>query len=373
MKIIIVGPSHPYRGGIADTNEALASTLQKSGHHTKIFTFKLQYPNFLFPGKTQFSEEQPPKGLEIVRCINSIDPINWYRIAKIINKESPDLVVFRYWIPFMAPCLGTMARNLKKNIKKIALTDNIIPHEKRVGDTMLTKYFVTPFDGFITLSTTVTEELRKFSNKPVMFHPHPMNEQLGQKIPKDVARKQLGLKEDGNYVLFFGLVRRYKGLDLLLEAFSEPTLKDSDIQLIIAAEFYEDPKKYHELIKRFGLENRVILHDRYIAMSEIKQYFSAADLVAQTYHAASQSGITPVAYWFNVPMLVTDVGGLAELVPHEKVGYVVSKDTQEIASSISDFFQNGRHETFATHIEIEKQRLTWQHFVESMTRFADSI
>ncbi len=373
MKIAIVGPAYPFRGGIADTNEAMARALQKEGHQVTIFTFTLQYPSFLFPGKTQLSEEAPPEDLQIKPCIHSLNPINWFTSARKINRYKPDLVVFRYWLPFMAPCLGTIARNLSEGIKKVALTDNIVPHEKRLGDRALTRYFVKPFDGFITFSNQVTEELRVFTNAPVLFHPHPMNDQLGAKLPKAEARAALQLEPQTPYVLFFGLIRRYKGLDLLIKAFGQASLKNSNIKLLVAGEFYESNERYKKLIEELALESVVELHEGYVHMSQISTYFSAVDLVAQPYLTASQSGVTPIAYWFETPMLVTNVGGLSELVPHDKVGMVVEKDPEAIAQSISDYFEEQKEATYANHIAIEKQVLSWEHFVGDLTHFYHSL
>ena len=366
MKILILGPAYPFRGGIADTNESLCRALQNKGHTASIFTFTLQYPEFLFPGKTQYSTDPRPQEITISEQINSINPLNWIITARKINRMNPDLVVIRYWLPFMAPALGSIARMLKSSIRIIGMTDNILPHEKRPGDRPLTRYFTGSCHGFITLSTTVLEELNEFTHKPAEYFPHPINDQLGEIMDKSEAREKLGLEPNGKYVLFFGIIRKYKGLDLLLRAFSHQKIKKHGIKLMVVGEFYDSPKPYQEMIRQYHLEDQVMLVNKFIPGSHIKQYFSAADLVAQTYHTASQSGITQMAYHFERPMLVTNVGGLSEIVPHEQVGYVVEKDPPEIASCIADFFEQDRFESFSLRVKEEKKKYTWEAFVDKL-------
>ena len=373
MKIFILGPAYPYRGGIADTNESLARALQEQGHEVKIFTFKLQYPNFLFPGKTQMSEEITPTNLKIERLINSLNPLSWFLTANKINKTEVDLVIIRYWLPFLAPCLGTIARMLNKKIKVIGFCDNILPHEKRFGDYNFSKYFISACDGFITMSKTVQNELKIFSNKASICIHHPINDNLGKKIPKLEARKILNLKENGKYILFFGLVRQYKGLDLLLTAMNENILKSKDIQLIVAGEFYDDKQKYLNYISENQLSDKVILIDKFIPTEEIKNFFSAADLVAQTYHSASQSGVSQLAFNFDCPILVTNVGGLSETVPHMKVGYVVEKDEKKIALHIVDFFEKSRATSFTENIKKIKYKYSWTTFANKVVEFSEKL
>jgi glycosyltransferase involved in cell wall biosynthesis len=369
MKIIIVGPAFPFRGGIADTNEALCRAVNRSGHHGELVTFCLQYPAFLFPGKTQYTNDPEPKDLKIHQLVNSINPLNWIVAARKINKMKPDLVVFRYWLPFMGPALGSIARMLKKSIKTIAITDNVIPHEKRLGDKMLSKYFTGSCDGFITLSSSVRDELETFVRKPIIYFPHPINDNLGEKVDKESAREYLNLEKGANYMLFFGIIRKYKGLDLLLKAMATNLLDNLNIKLLVVGEFYTDPEPYFEVIRDLNLEERVIVKNEFIPAKDIKYYFSSADLVAQTYHTASQSGISQIAYNFDCPMLVTNVGGLSEMIPHGKVGYVVEKEPKEIAEAIQDFYSNNRAEEFIPHIKEEKKQYSWDRFVEKMVTF----
>ena len=368
-QITIIGPAYPLRGGLSSYNELLALKLQNQGHQVKIITFSLQYPNFLFPGKTQLSNSLPPDNLDIEVCLNSINPINWILLGRKIKNEKPDLVIFRFWMPFMGLSLGTLGRMIRGNnhTKIVAITDNIIPHEKRVGDRLLTSYFLKSCDAFLTMSKSVLNDLQLFQiAKPSIFNPHPMYENFGEQVDPVQAKKKLGLDVEKNYVLFFGFIRKYKGLDTLLKAFSDQRLKEKNLQLIIAGEYYDSPQAYEQLIDDLELRNHVILANHYIEDSDVSLYFSAADLVAQTYKTATQSGVTQIAYYYNRPMLVTDVGGLSELVPHQKVGYVTSQDTQEISDCIFDFYEHKRAPEFSKNIASERNKFTWESLIDNL-------
>jgi glycosyltransferase involved in cell wall biosynthesis len=368
-QITIIGPAYPLRGGLSSYNELLALKLQNQGHQVKIITFSLQYPNFLFPGKTQLSNSLPPDNLDIEVCLNSINPINWILLGRKIKNEKPDLVIFRFWMPFMGPSLGTLGRMIRGNnhTKIVAITDNIIPHEKRVGDRLLTSYFLKSCDAFLTMSKSVLNDFQSFHiAKPAIFNPHPMYENFGEQVDPVQAKKKLGLDVEKNYVLFFGFIRKYKGLDTLLKAFSDQRLKEKNLQLIIAGEYYDSPQAYEQLIDDLELRNHVILANHYIEDSDVSLYFSAADLVAQTYKTATQSGVTQIAYYYNRPMLVTDVGGLSELVPHQKVGYVTSQDTQEISDCIFDFYEHKRAPEFSKNIASERNKFTWESLIDNL-------
>ena len=368
-QITIIGPAYPLRGGLSSYNELLALKLQNQGHQVKIITFSLQYPNFLFPGKTQLSNSLPPDNLDIEVCLNSINPINWILLGRKIKNEKPDLVIFRFWMPFMGPSLGTLGRMIRGNnhTKIVAITDNIIPHEKRAGDRLLTSYFLKSCDAFLTMSKSVLNDLQSFQiAKPAIFNPHPMYENFGEQVDPVQAKKKLGLDVEKNYVLFFGFIRKYKGLDTLLKAFSDQRFKEKNLQLIIAGEYYDSPQVYEQLIDDLELRNHVILANHYIEDSDVSLYFSAADLVAQTYKTATQSGVTQIAYYYNRPMLVTDVGGLSELVPHQKVGYVTSQDTLEISDCIFDFYEHKRAPEFSKNIASERDKFTWESLIDNL-------
>ncbi|KPL11972.1 MAG: glycosyl transferase family 1 [Bacteroides sp. SM1_62] len=376
MKIAIIGTSYPYRGGLTAYNERLAVELQREGHAVTIFTFTLQYPDFLFPGKTQYSEEDGPKNLNIVRCINSINPFNWLSVGNRLKHQKPDLIIIKYWLPFMGPCFGTILRKIKKNrhSKIITIVDNIIPHEAKIGDRAFTRYYVTPVDGFVAMSQNVLEDIQQFDkSKPKILSPHPLFDNFGDTVARDEALTKLGLDPAYRYILFFGLVRAYKGLDLLLEAFADIRFRDAKIKLIIAGEYYSDRKVYTDLIKKYSLEKDIIQIDKFIQDSEVRYFFSACDLVVQPYKSATQSGITQIAYHFNKPMVVTDVGGLRELCPDGKVGYVTSTNPDEIAGAIIRFFQETDQEEMINNIIKEKKKYSWGVLIQNIFTLLDKI
>lgn len=369
-RVIIVGSAYPLRGGgIATFNERLAKAFQEQGNHVTIYNFKLQYPGFLFPGKTQYSEEEPPEDLIILNKVNSINPFNWRKVGREIKALAPDLVVMRYWLPFMAPCLGTIGKVIRRNrfTKLIAITDNVIPHEKRPGDKTLTRYFLKQMDGYVTMSQSVLKDLAFFNtSKPREYCPHPLYDNFGESIPRNQAVQALGLDPVHDYIMFFGFVRDYKGLDILIEAFADARLRHLPLKLLVAGEFYTDPKPYHEMVKTYGLEDFVIMKNEFIPNADVAKYFSACDLVVQPYKNATQSGVTQVAYHFEKPMIVTNVGALPEMVPDGKVGYVNNPDPKEIADSILDYFKNKREKEFLPHIRSEKKKYSWSNMIASI-------
>jgi glycosyltransferase involved in cell wall biosynthesis len=375
--ILIIGSAHPFRGGgISTFNERLCRALNEAGNTTTIFNFTLQYPSIFFPGSNQYTDEPAPKGLLINNRVNSINPVNWFLVGNEIMKMKPDLVIFRYWIPFMAPCFGTIARRIRKNnyTRIVSIVDNIIPHEARFGDRQLTNYFVSSMDGFITMSKIVEDGLATFENKkPRINTPHPLYDNFGKAIPKHEALQKLGLDSRFKYLLFFGFIRDYKGLDLLLEALADERLQKLPIRLIVAGEFYSRPEPYYDLIKKNKLRERVHLFTQFIPNNEVPLYFSACDLVVQPYKNATQSGVTQVAMHFNKPIVTTNVGGLADMVSHEKAGYVVKPDAQEIAAAILDAFGEDRLAFFEKNILIEKQKFSWETMVESIMKLYHAI
>lgn len=373
--VIIIGPAHPLRGGLASFNERLARQYLSTGHRVMIYTFSLQYPGFLFPGTTQYSTEPAPTDLDIRVRINSVNPFNWLSVGTEIRKLKPALVVVRYWLPFMGPCLGTILRRVKKNrsTKLVCIADNIIPHEKRPGDTAFTRYFIRPVDAFVTMSRKVLADLRLFdTRKPAAFVAHPLYDNFGEALPTAEARRYLKLPEGERIILFFGFIRPYKGLDLLLAAMADERIRHGKIRLVVAGEFYEDSKPYLDLIASLQLGDAVIMRTEFIPDSDVKYYLCAADLVVQPYRSATQSGVTPLAYHFEKPMLVTNVGALPDMVPHEKVGLVASPDAASLADGILRFFELGSGH-FIPHIREEKKKYTWQKMEESIQNLADGV
>lgn len=375
MKIVIVGPAFPLRGGIAHLNESLCRAFIKSGDKSEIVSFSLQYPSILFPGKTQKEKGETPQDITIHTKINSVNPFNWFSVASFIKEQKPDIVIFRYWMPFMAPCLGTIARLVKnKNTKTIAICDNIIPHEKRLGDSILTQYFVNSIDAFVVMSKSVEVDLQKFDQqKPSTFIPHPVYDIFGKAVSKEEAQKKLDLNPSDKHILFFGFIRKYKGLDLLLNALANTQLKALNIKLIIAGEFYDKKDDYLQLIKENNLENNVIIRSDFIPSEDVKYYFCASDMVVQPYHTATQSGVTQIAYHFARPMLVTNVGGLAEIVTDGRVGYVTDTNSEAISSALSDFYQNNREQEFSANAATDSAKFSWENMVKGIKELAQKI
>jgi len=365
--IFLLGPAYPYRGGLAAFNERLAYALQAVGHKVTLITFTLQYPDFLFPGKTQYAEDAAPEGLKIARKINAVNPLNWMKVGRELRKRRPDIVIAAYWMPFMAPCLGTILRQLdSRYTQRIGLVHNIIPHERRPGDQVLSRYFTGACDGFMTLSTSVKEELADFSSAPVKTSPHPIYDSYGAQVDQATARKYLGLDADGKYLLFFGYIREYKGLELLLEAMAKPQIREQGVKLLLAGEYYGNQEKYEGMIATFGITDLVVAHTSFIANGEVRYYFGAADLVVQPYKTATQSGISQLAYHFEKPMVVTRVGGLPEIVPHGEAGYVIGQDAEELASAVLDFYQNEKAASLQAGVARMKQQFSWTVFTTTL-------
>jgi len=373
-KVVIIGSAYPLRGGgLATFNERLARAFMQNGDQVRIETFSLQYPSFLFPGKTQYSDEEAPDDLDITVGVNSVNPLNWIKVGHKIKKESNDLVVLRYWIPFISPSLGTIARIIKKNkhSKIIAIADNIIPHEKRPGDALLSSYFVNSVDGFVTMSQTVMKDLDQFDRKkPRLFNPHPLYDNFGERSDQKQAQEKLGLAIGEKYILFFGFIRDYKGLDLLLEAMTDSRIKNENIKLIVAGEFYSGEEKYRQYIEEHNLDDSLILHTDFIPNTKVGLYFSACDVIVQPYKTATQSGVTQIGYHFEKPMIVTNVGGLPEIILHNKTGYVCQVNAKDIANHILQFYQENKALDFAPFIKEEKKKYSWEKLIASIKSVA---
>jgi glycosyltransferase involved in cell wall biosynthesis len=371
--VIIIGPGHPLRGGLATFNQRLAMEFIRSGYECSICSFSLQYPRILFPGKSQYTNEPAPEGFVIRPLINSINPFNWLQVGNKLKNERPDIIVVRFWIPVMGPALGTILRRVKKNghTKIICIADNVIPHEHRPGDRSFTRYFLKSCDAFITMSEKVMADLRLFQkDNPGKVVQHPLYDNFGSPVSKGEAREKLDLPIDEKIILFFGFIRHYKGLDILLRAMADERIKKAGIKLLIAGEFYEDKRQYLELVDQLRLKEQLILKTDFIPDSAVRNYLCAADAVIQPYRNATQSGVTPLAYHFEKPMVVTDVGGLASLVPHEKVGLVAEPNPKSIADAILRLYQLGEN-SFIPHLRTEKQKYTWANLVNAVLALAN--
>ena len=378
MKIILLGTTYPYRGGLATFNERLARQFQEEGHEVELWTFTLQYPSFLFPGKTQYSSEQPPAGLAIRRVLNSCNPFNWLRVGRQIRKAAPDMLICCYWMAFFAPAYGLISRMARRNgkTKTIALVHNMMPHEPSILDKLFAPYFVASQDGFIALSESVVKDIEKVEQKiinhksqiintPKASSPHPIYDHYGERMSKPEACQALNIPADKQYMLFFGLVRAYKGLDLLLDAFAQIKDQLPSLQLIIAGEFYEHEDKYRSQIAANKLSDRIILRNEFIPDADLRKYFGAADLIVQPYKSATQSGVTQVAFHFEKPMLVTNVGGLGEIVHDHQMGYACEPSTDAIAADLLDYFTNDRQADYTSYLKKEKTKYAWSNITRA--------
>lgn len=357
MKIVILGPAHPYRGGLASIMETMAREYISRGDEVRIYTFSLQYPSLLFPGKSQTVDTPAPADLHIERVMNTCNPLNWIALGRRLCRERPDMVLMKYWTPFMAPCFGTIARIARSNghTKVVCQIDNVEPHEHHFVDRPFNRYYLGAVDGFVYMSEQVHGELREYTSAPALFSPHPMFTNFGEREERDVACRALGLDVDTRYLLFFGLIREYKGLDILLEAWER--VRRDGLKLIVAGEFYDDKQKYEPLFARLG--DSVILHDRFIPDEAVKHYFSAADALVLPYRTATQSGVTQIAYNFFLPMIVTNVGGLPEIVPDGRVGFVCEPTVRSVADAIDRLYKDDALAHFAANFPAERKRFSW--------------
>ena len=369
-KIIIIGPAYPLRGGLASFDELFCQALTAQGHEASIISYSLQYPSFLFPGTTQYhTTGAAPKGVTIHTLINSVNPLSWLKTARFINAQQPHLIIIRYWIPFMGPALGSICRMLNKSINVMAITDNVLPHEPRVGDKLFTRYFVNGCKAFVTMSEAVMHDLLKFTNTPHRKRLlHPLYTDFGEPIPQHEARAKLGIGADDKVVLFFGLIRHYKGLDMLLEAMADERIKTQNIKLIVAGEYYEDEAPYNALIKASNNSSNILLHTRFIPNDEVKVFFSATNLVALPYRNATQSGVTQVSFHYETPTIVTNVGGLAEIIPDGKCGYVCAPNATAIADAIVNYFTLNKQAEFTQGMKEEKKKYEWEVFVSEIIK-----
>ncbi len=377
MKIILIGPAHPYRGGIAAFTDRLATEFVAENVDVELYTFTLQYPSFLFPGKTQYSDAPAPEKIKIFRKINSVNPLTWIKTAKEIRSKNPDIVIFAYWMSFFAPCYAKMSKIIKINrhTRCIGLVHNMMPHEKSILDILFSPRFVKSMDAFVALSKAVMHDISKLDkkDKPKLFSPHPLYDHYGDKEDKLMAMSSMYLDTNYNYLLFFGLIREYKGLDLLLKAMADERIDNYPLKLVIAGEFYDKKETYLQMIDKLDIKDKVIICDKYIPDEEVKNFFNLADMVVQPYKSATQSGVTQVAYHFEKPMLVTDVGGLREIVPDGKVGYVVEPTPVKIADAICDFYDNDREEFFENNIIEEKKKYEWSKMTETIMKLYKEI
>ena len=373
MKIIILSTSYPLRGGIAHFVGLLFNELSKE-NEVKVITFKRQYPSILFPGKSQLESGDTVEKIPTEVLVDSINPLNWIKVGKMIRKEKPELLIFKYWMPFFAPCFGTVSRIAKKNsvTKVLTICDNVIPHEKKPGDIVLTKYFFKAVNYFVLLSEKVKNDL--LSLKPDAKNkvlPHPIYSNFGLPVEKIEAKNHLKLKEN-KLILFFGFIRDYKGLDVLFNSLK--LLKDEiNLKLIVAGEFYSNREKYLKLADELNIKENLLWFTDFIPTSEVKYYFSAADCIILPYRDATQSGIVQIAMNFRKPVIATNVGGLGEVIEDGKTGFIVEKGNPEaLAGAIKKFYLENREEKFVMNIGNEAEKYSWKKFVDGIHQLVDS-
>lgn len=372
MKITLLSTFYPFRGGIAQFNALLYRSLEKN-HDVKAYTFTRQYPNFLFPGETQYvTESDVADQIPAKEVLDTVNPITYRKTAKKIRKDEPDLIITKYWMTFFAPSLGGVLKRMRKNTKRISILDNVIPHEKRFFDKPANRFFLKHNDGFVVMSDAVLKDL--LSLKPEAKYlriDHPVYNQFGEKKSREEALQKLKLNPEKKYILFFGFIRGYKGLDVLLHAL---TNLDDSIELIVAGEIYGSFDVYQEIIQKEKLSKRVHLFTDYIADDQVTDFFSASEVCLLPYKSATQSGITAIAHHFDLPIIATDVGGLKESIHHESNGLIVpTPDPKAIAAAITRYFDENMKEAMSQRIAAEKNDNSWESFAEKLIAFSQTL
>ena len=371
MKIVILGPAHPYRGGLASIMETMARTYMRRGDEVRIVTFTRQYPEFLFPGKSQTVDTPPPADLDIERAVDTVNPLNWIKVGRRLRRERPDMILMKYWTPFMAPCFGTIARIARSNghTRVVCQIDNVEPHEHHIVDRPFNRWYLSAVDGFVYMSEQVHRELTAYTSAPAIFSPHPMFENFGEPAPREEACRQIGLDPELRYLLFFGLIRDYKGLDMLLEAWAllrGRGVMPEDMRLLVAGEFYTAKEPYTEQIARLEIEDDVVLYDRFVPDGEVRWFFSAAEALILPYRTATQSGVTQIAYAFDLPMVATEVGGLPEIVIDNRTGIICRPSPESIAEAVERLLRDGEIARLRANFTTEKRRFSWDEMCDKL-------
>jgi len=375
MKILLLGTAYPWRGGIAHYTTLLAKYLSNRGHKVDIVTFRRQYPKLLFPGKSQEEIGEPVNVIKTETLIDSINPFNWIKTGLQLRRREYDTVVFKYWIPFFGPCFGTICHLVKFRKKStiIALCDNIIPHERRIGDKLFTRFAFTAVDAYIVQSQKVENDLKMLVKKAKYKRiEHPIYEIFGEQIDKNYARNKLQLSDE-KIILFFGYIRKYKGLDTLLDAL-KLVLQQIKVKLLVVGEFYEDEKSYLERAKKLDIMNSVIFVSHYVPNEQVATYFCAADCVVLPYRSATQSGIVQIAFNFDKPVIVTEVGGLTEVVRNNTTGFIVPpEDPAALAKAIVKFYNENCEQKFSEEIKKIRQNFSWDKMVDAIEQLTEEI
>ena len=365
---LIISSAYPYRGGISDSTHSLVNQMLNQNISCEVWTFRLLYPKFFFPGKTQYSQEVLKSNFKIVRQINTLNPINWILSARKINRIGPKKVIFRYWTPLLSLPYFTISCLLNSRTKVIGLVDNWTGHEKILFERVFRRFFIKSCDSFISFSKNVGKKLKNSTNKEVLPLFHPINDDLPNKISKDEALSNLDLPSK-KYILFIGLIRKYKGVESLIKAFHYASKEHENLRLIIAGEFYDDINIYKTLIKRKDLEDKVIIDNDFLKSSKIRDYICISDLIIQPYKKASQSGITPLAYYYDKPLVVSNIEGLKEIIIEDQSGEIFSETPANMAIAIKNCINPESNRTYSNNIAKSKSKYSWLRFVKKVEAF----
>ncbi|HTY11878.1 MAG TPA: glycosyltransferase [Bacteroidota bacterium] len=373
MNIIILGTAYPLRGGIAHYIALLYTHLRKR-HHVEVVSFKRQYPKILFPGKSQEEEGDPGLPVTSEQLMDSVNPLNWIRVGLALRRRNPDLVIFKYWLPFFGPCFGTICALIKygRKTRVVAICDNVIPHERRPGDRLFTWYAFKFVDGYIVQSDSVEKDLVATVDNPRYKKvPHPVYEIFGARLGKKDARAALNIRDE-RVILFFGYIRPYKGLHVMIDAMKE-LKKSLRVKLLVVGEYYDDEEQYRWHISDAQVRDVVDVVSDYVPNEMVGKYFSAADAVMLPYLSATQSGIAQIAYNFDKPVIATDVGGLAEVVVDGVSGLVVPPNNpSRLAEAVLRFYNEGLEETLSAGAAREKKKYSWERMTEAIEQLTAS-
>lgn len=373
MKIAYLSTFYPFRGGIAQFNASLYRAFERE-NEIRAFTFTRQYPNMLFPGETQLvTEKDNVDRIPSIEILDSINPFTYYKTAQRILEFVPTIMINKFWMPFFSPSLGKVSKILKKNgVTNFSILDNVIPHERRFGDIALTKYFLHQQDAFVVMSETVKNDLLSLiPDAKYIYFPHPIYDHFGKLLEKKSAQEKLKIPAGKKVLLFFGFIRDYKGLDLLLKSLN---LLPDDYHLIIAGEVYGNFEKYNNLIQDLNLENRITRAVKYISDSEVPLYFSAADVCVLPYKSATQSGIVGISYHFDLPIIATNVGSLNEMIDPYNTGMVINEISENaISEAISNYFDKRLYLDFIQNMNIYKENYSWDKLAKEIESFSGTL
>jgi len=374
VKVVLVGPTYPFRGGIAHYTTMLYHELAVRGHQVTLYSFKRQYPRWLFPGQTDRDPSVSKLDAPCEYTLDSLNPFTWWATARAIRRSSPAVLILQWWVSFFAPIWNLLAWLARRaEIKVVFICHNVLPHEQQSWDAWLARWALRQANGFIVQSQEEKARLLTLlPGRPVEIVLHPIYDMFAQQaIPQDMARQRLGLPQHAAVLLFFGFVREYKGLRVLLEAMPAVRARLPDIRLLIAGEFWQDKQTYLDQIKRLGIGQNVVVVDSYISNEEVPVYFSAADVLVLPYTQVTQSGVVQLAFGFGLPVITTQTGGLSEIVTDCRTGLLVPpQDTEALEHAICRFFVEGLGMQLGAGIRAQRQNFGWARLATAIERFS---